>query len=162
MFDELSRDVSTPEKLVRYVVSEGCADRLPGIDVDYAARVTEGVTHMDTVLPTWWRTDHVHPIDVDDLDVGNGAYCVSAQLSGQAGFGASFLYGRDMLELTTQQYLRLGFNAEAYEDMAETLGLGAEAAEELDYDDDEAFDLLTCLWKNVIRVRRGEPVSLRD
>lgn len=161
MFDELSRDVSTPEKLVRYVVSEGCADRLPGIDVDYAARMIKGITHLDAKVPTWWRTDHVHPIDLDILDISDGHCCVSAQLSGERDVLA-FVKGRAMLLMTPQQYTAFGFNAEVLPDLADALGLSAEEAGEIEYNDDEAFALLTCLWRNVIRVRRGEPVSLRD
>lgn len=161
MLDELFRDVSTPEKLIRYAVNEGCADRLPGIDIDYAARVTEGVRHLDEKLPTWWRTDHVHSIDLHDLDVANGSCCVSAQLSGERHL-AAFLKGREMLGLAAPQYQALGFNAETLGELADELGLDSDEADELEYDIDEAFALLTCLWKNVIRVRRGEPVSLRD
>lgn len=161
MFDALHYDVSTPEKLVAHVVNEGCPDRLPGIDVDYAARVVAGVTLLDEKLPTWWREDHEHPIDLDVLDVANGHYCVSAQLSGATDGGYSFVIGRDMLGLDDKNYRLSGFSAENYDTLVDALGLAHGEAEELEYDDDEAFALLTTLWTNVIRVRRGEPVDLR-
>lgn len=156
MFDSLSRDVSTPDKLIAYVVSQGVADRLPDVGIDYAARVTAGVTHLDAVAPTWWSTAHVHPIDLDDLDISNGAWCVSAQLSGKAPHSFAFVEGRDMLGLTTGSrgtYVLYGFLAESDHDLL--------VRDYPNYDQDEAHDLLTALWQNVIRVRRGEPVELR-
>lgn len=151
MFDSLYDDVSTPEKLVTYVVNEGCPDRLHGIDINYPARVVAGITLLDAKVPTWWRTDHEHPIDLDILNIASGADCVSAQLSGTHD-GSAFIRGRDMLGLTDVSYLLHGFSAE--NDVAENIPVGR------NYDDDEAFDLLTTLWANVIRVRRGLPVDL--
>lgn len=147
MFDELSRDISTPERLVARVVNEGCPGTAFGID--FAARVVKGITHLDEVLPTWWREDHVHPIDIDDLDIGHGSYCVSAQLSGVHAFAA----GRDMLGLTSDSagtYVAFGFDTPPEFFLVDDIP---------GYDMVEAYSLLTCLWKNVIRLRRGMPVD---
>jgi hypothetical protein len=162
MFDSLSRDVSTPEKLVAYVVNEGCPDRLHGVPVDYAARVTAGVTLLDSKIPGWWKTDHECPIDLDVLDVANGKYCVSAQLSGSRNFYTSFVDGRIALGLTDSNdgtYTTHGFSAESSSYMTDIHGDRLPHIDE-DYDDDEAFVLLTTLWANIIRVRRGLPVDL--
>lgn len=153
MFDELSRDVSTPARLVAYVVSEGVRGDLYGID--YAARVTEGVAHLDAELPGWWSTDHPNPIDLDALDVGHDTRCVSAQLSGDF----SWFIGLSMLGLSDGPkgtYTLYGFNAEDYHPYPDC---GADDADE--YEVQEVYSLLTLLWASVIRVRRGEPVDLR-
>jgi hypothetical protein len=162
MFDSLSRDVSTPEKLVAYVVNEGCADRLRGVPIDYAARVTAGVTLLDSKIPGWWKTDHEYPIDLDTLDVGDGSCCVSAQLSGSRNFYTSFVDGRIALGLTDGNdgtYTMHGFSAEASSYMIHTHEDRLPHIDE-NYDDDAAFALLTTLWANIIRVRRGLPVDL--
>jgi len=143
----------TPGRVISYLLEQGAVGHLSGIQ--YAARVTRGIAHLDEVAEGWWRTDQVNAIDLDFLDIGNDEWCVSAQLSGEH----DYLSGADLLgltqttvdfvgEVTRGTYLLYGFVADPPGD----LGAG--------YRRSDAYTVLTNLWRNAIRVRRGEPIDL--
>lgn len=113
------------------------------IEIDYAARVAKGAALLDEQRPGW-----VDEIDLDTLDIRSTSDCVTAQLSGVA----DYLTGMRDLGLTPGNegtYVALGFNTESYHPAEE---LPEEPPE--GYDQEEAYDILNGLWRELITTRR--------
>jgi hypothetical protein len=115
---------------------------LYGVDID--ASVAQGVELLHERLPGWWREDHVHPIDLEVLDVRSGSACVTAQLSGEA----DWVDGMEMLDLSHAEYVWCGFRVRSHGEM--------ESVPER-YNEAELYDAFTKKWREVIAdLRAGE------
>lgn len=110
-------------------------------EIDYEARVAKGIALLDEKAPDW-----AAKIQLDLLDIWDGDYCVTAQLSGHR----DFVTGMKMLDLeqganNSGSYTLHGFNAE---------DPGAPGLPE-NYDQGDAFQTLNRIWKREIRARQN-------
>lgn len=99
--------------------------------IDYDKRVAAGVARLDDRIPDWFER-----IDLDALNVSNGNWCVTAQVS-----GGSWRNGMTLLGLDFQEYVDHGFMIR-YSDYKTEAGA------------DQAFALLNDLWYGVISERQ--------
>ncbi|MFJ2650896.1 hypothetical protein ACIO1C_29775 [Streptomyces sp. NPDC087420] len=120
-------------------------------EIDYAARVAKGAALLDEKRPGWERE-----VDLDVLDIANGAVCVTAQLSGRSDFRT----GMKQLDLTSGDdgtYVLHGFNAESA-DTPEAYGLDDTKDSDVVLDaQNAAYDTLNTLWRALITTRLAVP-----
>lgn len=122
-------------------------------EIDYAARVAKGAALLDEKRPGWECL-----IDLDTLDIANGAVCVTAQLSGVSDFRT----GMKQLDLTSGDdgtYVLHGFNAEST-DTPEAYGLdNAEDSGVVRDAQFAAYATLNNLWRDLITTRLAVPTD---
>lgn len=104
-------------------------------EIDYAARVQRGAALLDEKWPTW-----AQDIDLDRLDIQDGAACMTAQYAQQTTPGATWYTGQTMLGLSELAYELHGFNAD---------GCSVGGAE-----DGPGYATLNRLWRDLIVQRR--------
>lgn len=113
--------------------------------VDYAARVAKGAALLDGKRAGW-----EHQIDLETLEIRDGAACVTAQLSGKADWAV----GMQQLDLGLSSYIAHGFNA------TPCSVDGCECECEGECPQQRAYATLNTLWKDLIRERiAAEPVQ---
>lgn len=113
-------------------------------EIDYKARVAKGIALLDEKRPGW-----ADQIDLGKLDIQNGSYCVTAQLSGTQ----NWYEGMQQLGLTqfnTGTYVSHGFNAE---DPTDPDG----APDNPDYHQGRAYAQLNELWRAEVARRQDRP-----
>lgn len=114
-------------------------------EIDYAARVAKGAALLDEKRPGWERL-----LNLETLEISSGSACITAQLSGVQDFRTGMTQ-LDLTEGNTGTYIAHGFNAEGGCDCCHTPAQRAGLPE--GYDQDEAFDTLNALWKDLIGER---------
>lgn len=111
-------------------------------EIDYAARVARGAALLDERWPSW-ATD----IDLDTLDIQEGAACMTAQYAQSLNLAplrdnTAYEDGQNALGLDNEQYELHGFNADR----------AADASVQTDMD---GYDTLNRLWRDLITERRA-------
>lgn len=120
-------------------------------EIDYSARVNEGIKLLDEKWADWWRLTRT-----DILDISSGTFCMTAQAARILGIGSSWISGMNYFGLDDESYILHGFNVEDTPYVANDEGdfntqEGWEA-----YENDQALDILTSLWVSAIVERRAK------
>lgn len=112
-------------------------------EIDYEARVAKGIALLDEKVPGWPDL-----IGLPQLSIGSGAYCVTAQLSGENDWRVGMeQLGLEQGEYNTGSYTEHGFNVENW--WASTV--------DDDYDALYAISILNAIWKREIAARQTTP-----